>query len=303
MEGHKVYLVFDKITPQLRGIFSALLIATGFLFQLSTRNILAGLPFIIACFILNLMKSIKIKKETPRELKWQEVTPQKIEQVLVQCQRVKKFQNKDIGCYIAFFIGFIVFASFVFPFLKTLSISFPMIATIINFVILFAGLIFSGRKGAWMPFALDKKTEIVKRILDLPLVKDDPNIKAIPYLEMGKGNGGTFPNDARIMLKFHNAPANFIGLQGQIAINTVKATLYPYFYVVLIAKSEFGIFEKLNKPSVPKLVIEHKRTEEVDVVVIRQRTSKTSGYHTDKNTQDYILLNGIKLAKEVIGKS
>jgi hypothetical protein len=189
----------------------------------------------------------------------------------------------------------------VFPFLKELlSIPFPLIAAIINAAILFTGLALGGRKSAWMPYALDIKTAIIKRILDSPITKNDPSLQAVPYLEMGATKQGLFPHDTRILIKFQDAPQEFIGLQGQISINTVKSRNYPYFYVVLIARPEFNLLEKCGAPSLDNLVIEHKKTGEVDVVVIRQRTTKTSGYHTDVNVQDYILAAGIKLAKGLL---
>ncbi|GAH17895.1 unnamed protein product, partial [marine sediment metagenome] len=129
------------------------------------------------------------------------------------------------------------------------------------------------------------------------VIKKDPSLQPTPYLRIGKAKKGSLPNDARILIKFKDAPSEFIGLQGQISINAVKAKKFPYFYVVIIAKHEFNLFEKFGKHSVKKLVIERKKTGEVDVIVIRQKTTKTSGYHTDKSVQDYILVNGLKLAK------
>ena len=46
MQEHRTYLIFDRIGPGMRTFFSVLLVAVGFLIQLTTRNILAGLPFI-----------------------------------------------------------------------------------------------------------------------------------------------------------------------------------------------------------------------------------------------------------------
>ncbi len=300
MEEHRVYLLFDKITPRLRGFVSVLFIGTGFLFQLTSRNILAGLPFIIACLILNFMKGISIKKIRPKNVNWQQVTPEKIEQVLVHCKKIKKFRSGDAGLFVAFFIFIVITLSFGMPLLKTLSsLPFPLVATTINAIMLFCGLALSGRKRAWMPHALDIKVEIVKRILNSSFIKGDPVLRTIPYLEIGETKEGSLPMDTRILIEFKDAPNEFIGLQGQISINTVKSRAYPYFYVVLLAKHEFNLFEKFRKHSLNKLVIECKKTDEVDVVVIRQRTTKTSGYHTNTRVQDFILQTGIQVAKKV----
>lgn len=301
MTEHKTYLIFNKISTRLRTFMSVLLIGVGFLFQITTRNILAGLPFIIACLIFNLLKGISIKRVSAKKLIWQEVTPKKIDRVLQQCQRIKKFRSKNASCLIGVLVLFIFGICFGMPFLSLLvNLSFGFLATLVNAIILFGGLALSGRKSAWMPQALDIKAGIVKRMLSQALIKDDPNIQAIPYLEIGETKEGSFPNDTRLLVRFKDAPKDFIGLQGQISINSVKGRPYPYFYVVLIAKHSFNLLKKFGKQSFDKLVVERKKTGEVDVIVIRQRTTKTSGYHTNVKVQDYTLETGLKVAKSLL---
>jgi len=280
---------------------SVLLIGVGFLFQMTTRNILAGLPFIIACLIFNLLKGISIKRISAKKLIWQEVTPAKVDQVLQQCQRIKKFRSKNAGCLVVALVLFIFGICFGMPILPLLiNLPFGFLATLVNAIILFGGLALSGRKTAWMPQALDIKAGIVKRMLSSSLIKGDPNIQAIPYLEIGETKEGSFPNDTRLLVRFKDAPKDFIGLQGQISINSVKGRPYPYFYVVLIAKHSFNLLEKFGKRSFDKLVVERKKTGEVDVIVVRQRTTKTSGYHTNVKVQDYTLKTGLKVAKSLL---
>ncbi len=302
MEDHRVYLLFDKISPRLRSVVSIMFIVIGYLFQLTSKNILAGFPFIIACLILNLMKNVSVKRVRPKDLNWQEVTPDRIDQVLEQCERIKKFRSHNAVSAVVFFVIVVFFLSFVTPFLIHMfaRLPFPLIAAVVNAVILFLGLALSGRRSAWMPHALDIKTKIVKRMIESPLIKDDPALQVIPYLEMGETVNGSFPNDTRLLLRFTGAPKEFIGLQGQISINSVKSRNYPYFYVVVIARPEFNLFGKYKRQTLDKIVVERKKTGEVDVIVIRQKTTKTSGYHTNEATQDYILETGIKVVKEFL---
>lgn len=301
MTERKTYLIFNEISTRLRTIVSVLLIGVGFLLQIATRNILAGLPLIIACLILNLLKGISVKRVKAKKLTWQEVTPLKIDQVIEQCKRIKKFRSKGAGCLIAV-VFFLIFGfSFGVPFVALLvHLPFAFFATMVNAIILFGGLAFSGRKSAWMPRALDIKAGIVKRLLGYSLIKSDPNLQAIPYLEIGETKDGSFPNDTRLMIRFKDAPDDFIGLQGQISINSVKGRPYPYFYIVLIAKHSFNLLKKFGKRSFEKLVVERKKTGEVDVVVIRQRTTKTSGYHTNIKVQDYTLKTGLQVVKSLL---
>ncbi|KPK67969.1 hypothetical protein AMJ87_12585 [candidate division WOR_3 bacterium SM23_60] len=302
MEDRRVYLVLDAISPRLRGTVSVMLIVMGYLIQLTTTNILIGLPFVIACLVLNLLKSISIKRIRPKDLNWQEVTPDRIGQVLAQCERIKKFRNHSTLSAVIFFIIVVVFLSFIAPFLIHMfaRISFPLLAAIVNAVILFLGLAVSGRRNAWMPPALDIKAKIVKRMLESPSIKDDPSLQAVPYLEMGETADGAFPNDTRLLLKFKDAAKEFIGLQGQISINSVKSRNYPYFYVVIIARPEFNLYDKYKKQALKNIVVERKKSGEVDVLVMRQKTTKTSGYHTNTAVQDYILKSGIAAAKSLL---
>jgi hypothetical protein len=300
---HKVYLAFDKISPHLRGVISVVLIVAGFLIQLNTRNILAGMPFIVLCLVLNLIRGISVKKPPAGNLKWQEVTPDRIDEVLEHCRRVKRFRSRNLGCFIAFIVLFVFMVGFLLPLVKEIPLPFALTATIINTIVLFSGLAISGRRSAWMPQALDIKAETIKTIMESPVVKRDPSITPAPYLEIGQTSDGSFPNDTRVLFRFKNAPDTFIGLQGQVSINVVKSATYPYFYTVVIARHEFGLLEKYRslKTMLDRITVETKRTDEVDVIVIRQTTTKTSGYHTDTEAQGYILTRSIEIVKKLLG--
>lgn len=298
-------MIFDKIGSRLRTAVSAIFIAAGFLIQFSTENILAGLPFVIFAALFNFVKSVSIKKTVAEKNQWQEVTTQKIDEVIEHCRKVKKFRSGNLGCLIGFVIVLVFFGGFFFPVIQEISIPFPLVATIVDVFVLFIGFALSGRKSAWMPRALDEKTRIVKRIIESSAIKKDPSIKAIPYLEIGHAQQGTFPNDARILIKFIDAPDDFIGVQGQISINAVKSREYPYFYTVLIARHDFGLLDRFRslKVVLDNMTIEEKKTKEVDVIVIRQTTTKTSGYHTDQKMQEYILTNSINAAKRLLSSA
>jgi len=301
MAARKTYVVLDTLNPGLRTIASIFLVALGYGFQLAIRNILVGLPFIIACLILNLIKNVTVKRVQAKKYTWQEVTLTKIDEVIEQCNKVKKFSSSNVGCVIGIFIIIFFIAIFFVPLLHILTnIGFPISATIIDALILFGGLAFSGRRNAWMPHALDIKAKVVKRLSTTKVISSDPVLQAIPYLEIGEGVEGAFPRDTRFMVRFKEVPKEFIGLQGQISINSVKGHAYPYFYVVVIARPGFKLFEKIPKATIDKCVIERKKTSEVDVIVIRQKTTKTSGYHTDERVQDHILSQAIRLVKSVL---
>src|SRR4030042_1442518 len=207
MQPDSFVAVFDKIDNRLRMGMSAILILAAFLFQLTTRNILVGMPFIIGCVMLNFMKGFKIQPAKGGKLEWQEVTPEKIDQVLKHCKKIKKFRSMGMGCAIALACVFIFFNFICAPFVaEVIRPSFVLYAFAINTVVLFGGLMIGGQKSAWMPRGLDIKSEIGKRLTTTSIIKSDPALNPVPYLEIGTTNDGSYPNDARFMIRFIDAP-------------------------------------------------------------------------------------------------
>lgn len=107
-----------------------------------------------------------------------------------------------------------------------------------------------------------------------------------------------FPTDVKMKVSFKNQPEEFMGFYAQISMNNVQGTLYPYFYVVLVAKEKSKLLSKqLNKISLPENVIKEFETEsDMEIIVIRQTTTKTSGY----NTKDKAILNIFKTGLETV---
>ena len=120
------------------------------------------------------------------------------------------------------------------------------------------------------------------------------------WLRLAKSSAGEYPIDAKLMLKFKDAPESFLGLQTQIAINDVQGTDYPYLYCVLVAKGDFGLQESAGLPK--GLVAERQSDGDVDVLVIRKRTTQTSGYHTNFPAMLSIFNVSLALARRLIAE-
>lgn len=295
--------MFDQISPRLRNVLTILLCFVGYALQLSSRNILIGLPFFIFCVLLNWVKGFSLKPVHAMKLEWKEVTPEKIDQVNKHCQKLERIRSGEFGCVIFILLAIFLFV-FGVPFLKVFAKGvknyFAVIALVIDSLVIFGGLVISGRRSVWIPNNLATKTAVIQRILHHPDFKKDPTLKIIPYLEIGETKEGSFPNDARILVRFKDAPQDFIGLQYQVSINTVQGKVYPYCYSVIIALPSFKLFEKFKPVSLKKLTIEKEKDSEADVLIIRQTTTKNSGYHTNPSMQDYIFSTSIKIAKKML---
>lgn len=120
------------------------------------------------------------------------------------------------------------------------------------------------------------------------------------------------PKDIKIKVDFDGQSEDFLGFYGQISLNNVQGIQYPYFYVVLVARKNYGLEnykdmvhrKNLNKGLFSKLldqnqdfICEYSEQEDVEVLVIRQYTTKTSGYHTDSSMVKELFESGIEVAE------
>ena len=109
------------------------------------------------------------------------------------------------------------------------------------------------------------------------------------------------PSDAKLIMQVPSLGESFYGVQTQVVLNNVQGADFPYLYCVLVAKADFGMRDKLAsvqadadklsnaqrkalaffawKP--PGILAEWKRDGGMDILVIRQKTTKETGYHTD----------------------
>jgi len=127
------------------------------------------------------------------------------------------------------------------------------------------------------------KVENLLAIIDLwENVRQDGEVLTV-QMEVCTGKSGEIPKDAKLILRPGGADDTFLGLQVQVTINNVQGKDYPYLYCVLVARHEFGLLDRLDLDPPTKIIAEPKREEQVDIVVIRQHTTKQSGYHTKRS--------------------
>ncbi|RMF74946.1 MAG: hypothetical protein D6744_14000, partial [Planctomycetota bacterium] len=140
----------------------------------------------------------------------------------------------------------------------------------------------TGTRRGWRPTALRERIESLEIALRVIESFEYPACQIQPMLHVVGGERKT-PTDARVFIRFPDAPESFLGLQFQVSINNVKGTNYPYLYAVIVARPEFGLMRHLSTIDrhCQRLLVEPGDESDVDVVVIRQKTTKTSGYHTN----------------------
>lgn len=112
-----------------------------------------------------------------------------------------------------------------------------------------------------------------------------------------KGGEHPLPDDVKLKLMPHDAPDDFLGLYAQVVVNRVQGKPYPYFYVVLVAKPGVGVRQLADEFQAPAgIVAEFEEQDGVEILVLRQKTTKTSGYHTKPSRVLELLTLGRGLA-------
>ena len=160
----------------------------------------------------------------------------------------------------------------------------------------------SGTRRGWRPVALRQQIDSLQTALRTLDSFEDPPCQIQPMFEVaGKGDKRT-PIAARVFVRFPDGPEDLLGLQYQVSINDVQGTKYPYLYAVIVARKSFGLLGEplleCRRRLVPrgetggvlawlgvtqpkdKLTVESSSEDDVDVIIIRQHTTKKSGYHT-----------------------
>jgi hypothetical protein len=161
----------------------------------------------------------------------------------------------------------------------------------------------TGVKGYLRQDRLIIKIKLLEKVMEE--LSRPSDIQVLPMLATrSTREGRRFPTDARLMLRLIGAPAAFLGIQVHISINSVQGTDYPYLYCVLLARGEAGLFAGWRDvvkemPEFRKSIVpgEPSNEEGVDVLVIRQKTTRTSGYHTKPDQAISIVTFAVKVAR------
>jgi len=297
----KTYLLFNDLPKTIRGIITFVLLILGLIIQIEA-SIKIGSIFIVLASLLNILRSAKIKEKTISKSDWERVTFKEFYKIKDKIEQIKSWQGISPGTklFIIFVAGFLMF-NFIPVIAKKIISSDLFSLLIINFIILFIPMILSGNKAAWIPKDIEIKINAFLKIMNFTYLKESTDIRLQPYLLVGKLLGDkSLPLDAKLMIEFPKASKDFLGIQIQASINKVGSKSYPYIYAVIIAKQSLGLKMKdlhsLNK----NIIFEASEQDEMDILVIRQRTTKTSGYHTDDDAVFNIIKQSLETARKLM---
>jgi hypothetical protein len=276
----------------------------GFGLQVYFMNVLYGIPFLLVGVGLILVKGYDSRLSNigyNQDHGWKTVTIEKIHELEDIRKRTRKWDrdafeiSNALGFFsLIFFSGLGIIASIAMGVIS--KDSRVTLILIIDTALFFTPIWFTGMK-----FILKQPHLAIQANILLKLYEEFENIKEEnekfkPALLLAKGEGNkSFPHRTRFSIAFPDSPDGFYGLQAQINLNDVQGRSYPYFYCVLAAKPGFGMAAFKNKIELERdIICESQQDENAEVLVIRQRTTRTSGYHTKDSRCREILNIAIK---------
>lgn len=299
-----IKFIFAKSLPyNLRMLLVFISIILGIIIQLFL-NFWPGLVLIIIGTFLSLIHGYdaKITLNNNKE-KWVQVTIDEFKKIKTKGKELRKWDTDafDItnslgGCLFFIIAGIVVFVWFILKMeFEGSNLSFYFI---IDSIIIFAPQWFSATRDYLKNDQLIVKIGLLEEIIKYLSSRSDIQVSPMLEIRESKEGKGNVPTDARLLVRIQNAPDSFLGLQVQVSINSVQGHDYPYLYCVLIAKKGQGFLnrddiikgnKKFLKGEAKKVIFENTTSPDAEVLVIRQFTTETSGYHTDtKNAKSIV---------------
>jgi hypothetical protein len=149
----------------------------------------------------------------------------------------------------------------------------------IDALVLLIPFLFTGLISLWTPQELAFRMRVFEPILSSEQAEGG-DIIITPYLRLDKDKEGhQVPEDVRLMVEPRRKPADFLGVQMQVAVNKGPNGNVPYMYSVFLCKGTGATYKAISAMRFAGYEKEPGGDKEYGYVVVRQKTSGT-GYHT-----------------------
>lgn len=303
------FAVARRMPYDRRIAWSVGLAAAGVLLQIVTLNVLAGVLPIAAAVALswNVGYDARLdRRGLDAETGWQTVPWAQATEILRLDDRQRRWDDtaaevsSPVGCVVAILVVAVLAAATVAVATAAGSAAAAIVATDGALLVLaqwFSGMRSVSRRPALVRAAtvLTQTAEgVERRISEL-----GATLRA--QVRMAKSASGVAPEDLRLLIRFPAPAGRMLLVQGQVVTNHVRGAPYPYFYAVVIATAG-GPLSRSGVVATPDgVVCEPKTDGGVDLVVVRQATTSTSGYHTGPVACRVILGHALDLASLAAG--
>ena len=297
--GIVVFLFLPSIPYEKRLTIAFVLIAAGILIQFVTGVFTVGAMAVVLGNLLLLVKGYDNRVETKAflaDVSWERVDKKKFTELKQLDKSIRRWDRSalDVSNWLGAIVFVVVASALVaIAFWQT---GLLRILALDALLLLLPHWLTGIRRILRMPGLL-VRTECLEAVL----ARGQRRLKDHEVtLLMLLGGETRLPADVKFKIDIADHHEDFLGYYGQVVINEVQGTSYPYFYTVLVARTGFGLKDLFDRYKAPLDVTkEFKYQREVEVMVIRQTTTKDSGYETKPADAYKIFFEGLLQAETV----
>lgn len=280
------------------------LIGAGFLLQIGFLSFVHGAPLLLAALLLSWVVGFDNKVDFHHmdlDTQWDSVDIEKLAQIRSMDQKIDKWDTSAWDISNPKGIGvFLVLSILIVSVWIVLEIFWNGIGHIVagNAFFLLGMQFLSGMRKVHrepdLVFKVDHMLDVLREYRRGHTFKGELGAQLL----LRKGEENSLPTQAKVTIRYPDAPQGFHGIQMQVVINRVNGAPHAYCYSVVVAEEGSGLIAKTASLRLPDgIVRETQKRKGVEVVIIRQRTSRTSGYETKPRVSAAILGLAIETAE------
>ena len=284
------------------------LAACGLMLQVAFLSVWPGLPFLLAAVALSWVVGFDTaldRRGFHPDAEWEPAPPSRLREILAQDRRTSDWDSSALdvtsgggACLFVVLLVALGLGSFVLAGMGLASLGLILA---VDGALLVLSQWFSGMRRVHRQPDLVLKARHLDEALGRVRGRLESAGELACQLRMVGKPEERHPTDVRLSLRFPQGPEGFHGLQTQVVLNRVQGKPYPYGYSVVVAKRGLGLLKLAEGHAPPMGLIKETKSEgEVDVVVIRQKTTKTSGYHTEPSTTAESMRSALELAERFL---
>ncbi|MFH2094529.1 MAG: hypothetical protein ABIJ16_02420 [Bacteroidota bacterium] len=303
-----VFHIWKSLPYGKRLMFSFALIIAGLIIQTVTMFFFPGIGLVFLGVLLILTKGYNNQVDFGKfnaGAEWEKTTPEKLEEMDKLIRKMKKWDvnpfdiTNNLGCLIFFSVLAVIIVVIAIAY-NLGNYSFPAGLIAINTLTIVIPFWVTGtRKITKMP-RLINKLKLLRSLVSV--LKDWLAAHELEYYIELVGKDTKVPRDIKIKVNLKDQPKEFLGLYGQVSINNVSGADYPYFYCVLVSYNTFGLKAHFDKIELQAGIIkEYKLQKDIEIIVIRQYTTKKTGYHTKPKGMENIFKTALYNAEIITG--
>lgn len=308
--GTVVFWLFPSLQYNVRLSIGFVIIGVGLVLQLAGTGLFPGITLVAVGNLLLLVKGydnrVDLRVFEP-EANWERVGMEKLGELRALDKKMRGWDRSmlDVTNPLGAVMLILLLGSLVLIFASSVG-GEGVVVESVRILVLDAAVLFvphwlTGVRSILRQPGLLVRIEAIESVLERAKLRLKDH--QVTLLMLLGGGQVAMPEDVKFKVEIAGHDPDFLGLYGQVVINEVQGTSYPYFYVVLVARRGFGLRETFDRyVSTSRVTKEFKVEKEVEVMVLRQHTTKRSGYHTKPAVANRIFHEGLDLAEHVAVK-